>query len=56
MFNWIFFGVLWMASGFLGWRIKVKRCGGTVTTYDAAMFVPSLIIGPVNLLLAAIYG
>ena len=55
MFNWIYFGVLWAASGFLGWRMKVKRDGGTVTTYDAAMFIPSLIVGPLNLLFAIIY-
>ncbi len=55
MFDWICFGVLWAASGFLGWRMKVKRDGGTVTTYDAAMFIPSLIVGPLNLLFAIIY-
>ena len=57
MFNWIYFGILWALSGAAGWKLRVKMYSGNrATGYDWAMFVPSLAIGPVNLLFAIMYG
>jgi hypothetical protein len=57
VFNWIFFGVLWALSGYVGWEMKVRMfSGGKANSYDKAMFVPSLIVGPVNIVLAIIFG
>lgn len=56
MFNTIFFGALWALAGFAGWFLKVKyKSGGKATSYDATMFVPSLIVGPLNLVFAIMY-
>ena len=48
MFHWIYFGFLWALTGFVAWRIGMKRIPRP-TLHDYLMLAPALMTGPVML-------